>query len=83
MSSENSSERVNHPSHYNHGKFECIDVIEDWNLGFHLGNALKYICRAGRKDGSTALEDLRKASWYINREVGRLSEETNGVDNQS
>ena len=44
------SDNVNHPQHYNVGKIEAIDVIEDWNLSFHLGNAVKYIARAGHKD---------------------------------
>ena len=50
---------VNHPQHYNVGKHEVIDVIEDWGLGFHLGNALKYIARAGHKDPAKTEEDLR------------------------
>ena len=58
---------VDHPSHYNSGKIEVIDFIEDQKLGFHLGNAVKYICRAGKKDPSKVEEDLDKAIWYINR----------------
>lgn len=58
---------VNHPSHYNQGKIEVIEVIEDQELGFHLGNAIKYILRAGKKDPSKTLEDLNKAKWYIDR----------------
>lgn len=61
---------VNHPSHYNTGKIEVIDAIEDWKLNFSRGNAVKYIARAGHKGDE--LEDLRKAAWYINREVKRL-----------
>ena len=61
------SESVLHPSHYNVGKIEVIDFIEDQKLGFHLGNAVKYICRAGRKDPNKIKEDLDKAIWYINR----------------
>ena len=63
---------VNHPSHYTSGKIEVIDFIEDKELGFHLGNAVKYISRAGRKNPDKTVEDLRKAVWYINREIGRL-----------
>ena len=63
---------VNHPSHYTSGKIETIDFIEDKGLGFHLGNAVKYITRAGKKDPSKTVEDLQKAVWYINREIGRL-----------
>ena len=63
-------EMVNHPSHYNMGKYEAIDVIEDWNLNFNLGNAVKYISRAGHKDD--IVQDLKKALWYIDREIQRL-----------
>jgi hypothetical protein len=53
---------INHPSHYAEGRqYEPIDVIEDWNLDFCLGNALKYISRAGRKDPAKTVEDLKKA----------------------
>lgn len=65
-------DNVNHPDHYNHGKIEVIDFIEDQHLGFHLGNAVKYISRAGRKDPARTVEDLRKAAWYLNRQVERL-----------
>jgi len=61
------TDMVNHPSHYNQGQFEVIDVIEDWNLGFSLGNAVKYIARANHKHKK--LEDLKKAQWYLNREI--------------
>src|SRR5699024_5493535 len=54
-------EMINHPSHYNQGKFEAIDVIEDWKLNFNLGNTVKYISRAGHKDN--IIQDLKKASW--------------------
>ena len=64
---------IDHPSHYTEGrKFETIEVIEDWDLGFRLGNALKYISRAGRKDPSKTVEDLRKAVFYIEREISSL-----------
>lgn len=56
------------PSHY-HGdrKFEPIDVIEDWGLDYHLGNALKYIARNGRKPGEDPREGISKAIWYLER----------------
>ena len=66
-------EMINHPQHYNQGKYEVIDVIEDWALGFSLGNAIKYIARAPHKDNQ--LEDLKKALWYIQREIDRLSKD--------
>lgn len=59
---------VDHPPHYSEGReIEPIEVIMDWKLGFCLGNAIKYIGRAGRK--GDALEDLRKAVWYLEREI--------------
>ena len=71
-------EMINHPSHYNQGKYEAIDVIEDWNLGFNLGNTVKYIARAGHKDKSKTIEDLKKSLWYLQREINRLEGENNG-----
>ncbi len=56
---------VDHPAHYNSGKFEAIDVIEDWQLGFNDGNAVKYISRHRHK--GTAIKDIEKAIWYLNR----------------
>ena len=64
---------VNHPSHYNMCKYEAIDVIEVWGLGFNLGNTVKYISRAGHKDN--ILQDLKKALWYLDREIQRLEKE--------
>lgn len=66
---------VNRPSHYTDGKIEVIDFIEDKKLGFHLGNAVKYIAQAGKKDPTKKVEDLRKAAWYIQRELDRLTKE--------
>ena len=63
-------ETINHPSHYNCGNIEAIDFIEDQNLNFSRGSAIKYIVRAGHKDDE--LEDLKKARWYIEREIERL-----------
>ena len=65
-------EMINHPSHYNMGKYEAIDVIEDWGLGFNLGNTVKYISRAGHKDKDKVIEDLKKALWYLDREIKRI-----------
>ena len=67
-----SKDTVNHPKHYNEGKFEVIDVIEDWHLDFHLGNVIKYIARANHK--GKLLEDLKKAEWYLSRKIKLLSE---------
>lgn len=60
---------INHPAHYNSGKIEVIDFLEDQNLPFHLANAVKYICRAGKKNPYKISEDLQKAIWYINRYI--------------
>ena len=64
------SNAVEHPDHYNWGCIEVIDAIESWELNFSRGNAVKYIARAGHKNDE--LEDLKKAVWYINREIERL-----------
>ena len=63
---------VDHPIHYGGGDnpYEAIKVIEAWDLGFNLGNTLKYINRAGKKD--TLIQELEKALWYLNREVNKL-----------
>lgn len=58
---------VSHPAHYTYGRIECIDYITDKGLDFCLGNAVKYITRAGHKND--AIEDLKKAVWYINHEI--------------
>jgi len=63
---------VNHPAHYTDGKIEVIDFIDDKKLGFCLGNAVKYIARAGKKDPAKTVEDLQKAVWYINHEIELL-----------
>jgi hypothetical protein len=67
---------VNNPSHYTEGRsYEPIDVIEDWDLGFHLGNALKYISRAGRKDPASYRQDLSKAVWYLEKEMDKVHDQ--------
>ena len=68
------SESVNHPSHYSYGKdnlYEAIKVIEAWELGFNLGNTIKYISRAGKKGNRK--EDLEKALWYLKREIENVT----------
>jgi hypothetical protein len=69
---------VSHPLHYNSGKIEVIEAIEDWRLHYHLGNAVKYIARAGKKDPSKEIEDLQKAVWYLNRYIEKLSASKEG-----
>lgn len=63
------TERVNHPAHYQSEKMEVIDVIEAFDLNFHMGNAIKYILRAGKKGNRN--EDIDKAIWYLQREKTR------------
>jgi hypothetical protein len=60
---------VNRPAHYTDGGIETIDYIEAKGLGYHLGNAVKYISRAGKKGTNQGLEDLRKAQWYLARAI--------------
>lgn len=84
------SDPVDHPSHYRASSgFEAIDVIEAWGLNFNLGNVIKYTCRAGLKGEERSptiqskektLEDLRKALWYIEREIRRVERETEVED---
>lgn len=59
------------PSYYQNG-IETIEAIEAWGLGFCLGNAVKYISRAGKKDPTKTAEDLNKAIWYIQRRIYEL-----------
>lgn len=66
------NDNINHPSHYTDGKIEVIEYIEDKQFTYHLGNAIKYISRAGKKDKSKEIEDLKKAVWYINRHISNL-----------
>ena len=67
-------EQVNHPNHYGgeDNTYEAIKVIDAWDLGFSLGNAIKYISRAGKKRKDTELEDLRKALWYIQHHIENI-----------
>ena len=66
------SEQVNHPSHYNAGKIETIDIIDDLGFAddFYLGNVIKYLARAKHK--GTELADLQKAKWYLDRKIVRV-----------
>lgn len=64
---------VDSPAHYQGKTLEAIDVIDDFELNFNLGNAVKYILRAGFKDNY--VQDLKKAAWYIDHEIKRASKE--------
>lgn len=61
---------IEHPSHYTDGGIETIDFIEAKKLNYRLGNVVKYVSRAGKKDPETRIEDLKKALWYLKREIG-------------
>lgn len=67
-------EQVNHPCHYGGSEnlYEAIKVIDAWNLGFSLGNTVKYISRAGKKNKDKELEDLHKALWYLKHHIETL-----------
>ena len=69
------SNTVNNPKHYGgaDNSYEAIKVIEAWELGFNLGNAVKYIARAGKKDAAKGIEDLQKAEWYIKRQIENIT----------
>lgn len=73
MENETKNNIVTHPSHYTDGKIEVIDFIIDKKLGFSLGNAVKYISRAGKKFKDKTLEDLFKACWYVNHKILELA----------
>lgn len=70
-----SAEMVNNPEHYGGATniYEAIKVIESWDLDFHLGNTVKYISRAGKKNPEKELEDLKKAAWYLQRKIDNLT----------
>ena len=72
-------EHVNHPEHYGgaDNTYEAIKVIDAWGLGFCLGNTVKYISRAGKKDPQKELEDLKKARFYIDWEIQKLEKSKN------
>lgn len=67
-------EQVNHPEHYGGSEniYEAIKVIDAWELGFSLGNTVKYISRAGKKETDKELQDLKKAAWYLNHHIEQL-----------
>lgn len=75
-----SDETVNHPFHYGgeNSPYEAIKVIEAHDLGFHLGNAVKYILRARHK--GDPITDLKKAIWYIQRKIEQTPSDTGGVE---
>lgn len=75
-------QNVQHPIYYGGADdpYEAIKVIEAWNLGFHLGNTVKYISRAGKKDGNSATQDLKRVLFYLNREIELLEKQDQVID---
>ena len=69
-------EAVNHPKHYNQGKIEAIEFIEDQEFNFNVGNTVKYLCRYRFK--GTPIQDLEKALWYLQRELNRMKKNVDG-----
>jgi hypothetical protein len=65
-------ENVDHPPHYTKGGMETIDFIEAKELNYYRGNVVKYVTRAGHKPNTPELEDLKKARFYLDREIRRL-----------
>lgn len=67
-------DQVNHPKHYGGAEntYEAIKVIEAWDLDFCLGNTIKYISRAGKKETDKTIQDLEKAEWYLKRKIEQL-----------
>ena len=78
---DDGTSKVHHPSHYNVGKFEVIEVIEDWKMYFNDGNVLKYLARAGHKykdqpnSAELEIQDLEKALWYLKRHIKNRKKE--------
>jgi len=69
-------DKINNPEHYTFGNIEPIDAIEDWQLNHHRASAVQYIVRAGRKSKTREVDDLKKAIWYLQRDV-KLLEKVN------
>lgn len=78
MEEKKNASSVEHPSHYNVGKIEVIDAINEWQLDFDLGNVVKYVARAGHKDKEKTVEDLEKAKFYLEDEIRRLIKDEEG-----
>ena len=72
------SSNVKHPKHYNTGKIEVIDAIEEWNMSFCGGNVIKYVAR--HKHKGRPIEDLKKAKWYLERLIQQYEQE-NRIEN--
>jgi len=82
MKGDEKKESINHPTHYGgqQNPYEAIKIIEALDLGFCLGNTLKYISRAGKKDQANEIEDLKKARWYLDRQIQNLEHKALGKE---
>jgi hypothetical protein len=69
---------VSHPTHYTRGGIEVLAAIEAWGLGFHLGNVVKYVARAGHKAGSPKVQDLQKAEFLLRRYIDKMEVKHDG-----
>lgn len=80
----NDKEMVNHPAHYggDANVYEVVKVCEAWGLDkdAYLFNVVKYVARAGKKDSNSELQDLKKALWYLNRRIERLTDESKQIE---
>jgi hypothetical protein len=76
------SESIDHPAYYGGAEnpYEAIKVIEAWGLGFNIGNVVKYLSRAGKKDPDKHLDDLKKARWYLDRQISNLEKNLGSND---
>jgi len=76
LKTKKAKEQVNHPKHYGgeDNTYEAIKVIDAWDLNFSLGNTVKYISRAGKKDKQKEIEDLEKALWYLEHHINTLKD---------
>ena len=76
MAMKEKSETIDHPKYYGGDTvYEHVKVVKAWGLDYLLGNATKYLCRAGKKSKDTAVEDLKKAIWYIECKIKDLEEQ--------
>ena len=69
LSDTSNGDSVVHPEHYQGNGYEVLDIIDDFELNFNLGNVLKYLLRAGKKNSELKEEDLEKALFYLKREL--------------
>ncbi len=72
--------QINHPDYYNNGGFETADFIDAHGLNFNRGNIVKYVVRAGKKEGEDAMTALLKAQWYLGREIVRTGHEQEAIE---